>query len=279
MAGPKAKSLRSVVVVILIGGIWAYFALFGEEPPPPQQQARTPPATTAPRTAPKQAPPSLDLGAISTALESGIWPPAAGEDQVLGEVLVDNYLIILDKSGSMEKSQCSGNTDKFTVARQAVQFFVDGLPAEAGVGLILFSSSVDLAVPLGGGNREAFRTAIRRARTGGKTALRASLVHGWEVLTRQAQAQSGYGTYRMIVITDGASSDGNPADLAKSIVAGSSIALSVIGFCLDGGHSLDVAGYTSYTTANNPEELARSLKAVRAEVTAFDAATFQPQRP
>jgi hypothetical protein len=218
------------------------------------------------------------MGAISTALKSGIWPPAAaGEDQALGEVLVDNYLIVLDKSGSMEKSECSGNTDKFTVARRAVQDFVDGLPAAAGVGLILFSSNVDLAVPLGGGNREAFRAAIRRAHTGGKTALRASLVRAWETLTRQAQAQNGYGTYRMVVITDGASSDGNPANLAKSIVAGSSITLSVIGFCVGRGHSLDVAGYTSYTTANNPEELAQSLKAVRAEVTAFDAATFKPQ--
>ncbi|MDP6707309.1 MAG: hypothetical protein QF893_13280, partial [Alphaproteobacteria bacterium] len=100
MAGPKAKSLRSIVVVVLVGAVWAYFALFGEEPPPPQQQARTPPATNAPRSVPKQTPPRLDMGAISTALETGIWPPAAAsDDRALGEALVDNYLIVLDKSG------------------------------------------------------------------------------------------------------------------------------------------------------------------------------------
>lgn len=277
MARIKPSSFRNVLVVVAIVVI-GFMMFFGEEEPPPQPPPPAPAKTAAKpptRSVPQATAGKFDAGQIRAALETGIWPPATdGASRMLDDLLVDNYLIVLDKSGSMEKSECSGDADKFTVARRAVQSFVDGLPGEVNVGLILFSSEVRVAVPLGGGSRDAFHAAIRRAHTGGKTALKASLISGWKALTRQAQGQNGYGTYHMVVITDGESSDGDPGPIARSIVTASAISLSVIGFCIGKGHSLDVAGYTSYTTASNPDELAQSLKGVRAEVSAFDAATF-----
>jgi hypothetical protein len=50
--------------------------------------------------------------------------------------------------------------------------------------------------------------------------------------------------------------------------------LHVIGFFVDGQHSLDLKGYTQYASASNPAALEKGLNAILAESTSFTDSKF-----
>lgn len=62
-------------------------------------------------------------------------------------------------------------------------------------------------LPIGSGNRAQFLAEIDRISAGGGTPLGASVHSGANALVHQYKKQLGYGEYRLIVITDGESSD------------------------------------------------------------------------
>ncbi|MCB9946567.1 MAG: VWA domain-containing protein [Rhodospirillaceae bacterium] len=212
---------------------------------------------------------------------SVLWPPAVEGDlqvQVADNPLATSYLILLDNSGSMSEVECSGGQSKFDVARSAIADFAASLPPTDNIALAVFTdTAARIVVPYGSGEGQA--KALSRALgtltpTEG-TPLRGAIGTAYDDVTRQAQAQLGYGTHRLVIVTDGESQDGDPAPVARSIVGRSAIELHVIGFCTGSGHSLNIPGITRYYTADDPAALAEGLVAVRAETTTFDAvATF-----
>lgn len=207
-----------------------------------------------------------------------VWPPVSdgAKVELAKNPLADIHLVLFDNSGSMGSRDCSGDLSKFDLARKALKGFARAVPLEANLGLMVFTSSgAKVAVPFGAGaaHRDGFDRTLDSLKADMGTPLRGALGDAYNVMVEQARRQLGYGTYRLDIVTDGESGDGDPADAAKEI-AKTPIEVSTVGFCTGKSHSLNVPGYTRYYTAGNPKELVEGLKAMLAEVPVFDASSF-----
>ncbi len=183
-----------------------------------------------------------------------------------------NFLIVLDGSGSMRASHCSGNLAKIDAAKQAIAAFATKIKTEDNVGLCAFDSrgvTERAALSL---NREAFNHALRQVRADSNTPLGTAVKLGYACLQKQARRQLGYGEYYLIVVTDGEADEGNdPRNIVNKIVSESPVVISTIGFCIGQGHSLNRPGLTLYHDATNLEQLNQGLESVLAE-TDFSSA-------
>lgn len=195
--------------------------------------------------------------AASTSETKNIWPPAS--DFVDADLLKENYLVVLDDSGSMGGA-------KIKQAKEALLSLAKTLPAEHNLGLVLLNSSNP--IELGQGSREAFIKAVKATRANGGTPLRRVTAKSYEMITKKASSQRGYGTYHMIIVTDGDSNDGSPMPLVKSIVTQTPIQVHVIGFHLK-DHEMNQPRFVDYQTAGNSQELSRAFEAVAAETNEF----------
>ena len=122
------------------------------------------------------------------AIEDGTEPEVAPE--AIGAV---NYYVVLDGSGSMDNSTCSGSSTKIEAAVAALQRFVDAVPEDANLGLAAFDQAgTSERTHLATGNRDAFRSALNAVVAGGGTPLRSAIDLGFERLTAQARRQLGW---------------------------------------------------------------------------------------
>ncbi len=211
------------------------------------------------------------------------WPPQAPSDLAIApNLLADNWVFVLDASGSMGSSSCgTGGKARMETAKDGAIEFASLLPENANLGLIVFSDAkiggISEWIKLGTGNRSEFVKKVKGIQPSGGTPLYSSMKLGAKSLTNQAQMQRGYGTYNLVVVTDGEADFGeNPTAFAKELVATTSINVYAIGFCVDGKHSLDVKGVTRYTSANNLETLKKGFQAMLVESESFaDSKNFQ----
>lgn len=207
-----------------------------------------------------------------------VWPPATTEQVSLAaDPMADNYLVMLDISGSMGGLVCNGNERKISAAKRAVKIFQERLDASDNVGLYSFSDRIAEVLPIGRHDVEAFGQKVDALRPGGGTPLRQALIKSEELLREIAQAQGGYGSYNLILITDGQSSDGLPGGQAEAIAKATAITIHAVGFCTGKDHSLNIPGYTKFSTAENADQLVESLsRTVQAEQDIFDLSDFDP---
>jgi Ca-activated chloride channel homolog len=212
---------------------------------------------------------------------TAVWPPPSLPDQpVAPDLLADNWEFVIDASGSMGSSACgTGGRPRMETAKSGVIKFSQSLPENANRGLVVFSeqhrSGIREWLPLAPKNGAEFARQVSTIQPGGSTPLRSSIELAAKVLTARAQMQRGYGTYHLVVVTDGEADQGQePGPFTKNLVATTAISVHVIGFCVDGKHSLDIKGYTQYASASNPATLDQGLKAILAESTAFTDSKF-----
>jgi len=216
---------------------------------------RRPPQVTQSTTSPKV------INQIVQSAPDEKWPPVT--KNTVKNVLQENYLVVLDDSGSMKGK-------KLKQAKQALQSLCDSLPQDHNLALCCLNSKVN--VPLGTDNRSSFKKTLSQIRSAGNTPLTKSIRSAIKDITTQASKQKGYGAYHVIVVTDGESSDGNPVSEVTSAVTHTSIQFHVIGFQVD-DHALNVKGYVDYKTANNAEELTKAFEEVAAETNNFSDPT------
>lgn len=211
------------------------------------------------------------------------WPPADGPppQELDPERTRDNVMLVLDMSGSMDQRRCAGRfASKAEAARAAFAGWLAGVPDDTNVGLAVFQDSrTRIAVPpgRGEGNRQALIRAVNATRPNGETPLSTAVEMGRSALERQARLQQGYGTYRLVVITDGMHSRGyDPTDAVTRILANrhNPIEIHTIGFCIDDS-ALNLPGLTYYQSAANPQQLRSGLEQVLAEADDFDPAAFE----
>jgi Ca-activated chloride channel homolog len=249
----------TLLAVLLLGGLTAC-----KDSPPPKKQQRSLPATTT-KTA----------NVLNSAGKA--WPPATqGEVQLAKNLLAANYYVVLDGSGSMQDRQCSGNQTKLETAKDALKEFAANVPADANLGLLLFTNSkIYNLVPLGTGNRQQFNETVQSASASGGTPLRDAISAGYAQLEKQAVRQLGYGRYVLVVVTDGQANSGQePAAKVNWMLANTPVELHTIGFCIGTNHSLNMPGRTVYKAADNPVALRQGLAQVLAEAETFDVSTF-----
>lgn len=207
------------------------------------------------------------------------WPPesSAKVDLVAEDRrLAKNFYVILDGSGSMESTECSGGKNKAEAAKEALKVFAAAVPKDSNLGLLVFDNSgTSERVPLGINNRTHFESALKNMVVGGGTPLGSAINKGLDALQTQARSQLGYGEYNIVVVTDGAANkDDRPDTVVNLLASKTPVVIHTVGFCLGENHALNQPGVTLYKTAMNPSELLTGLEDVLAESESFDVAEF-----
>ena len=186
-----------------------------------------------------------------------------------------NFYFAFDMSGSMNE-KCSGER-KIDGAKKAVTRFMKNVPDEVNIGLMLFGTrSGDGYVetlPLGSGNKDEFLKIIESLQPEGQTPLGEALLESVDKVTEQYKKQLGYGTYRIIIITDGEQTGIDLKEPCNYLARHGFIGLYSIGLCMKSSHTLKKYSL-SYRDANNYEELEQALVEATAESDVFDANLF-----
>jgi len=210
-----------------------------------------------------------------------IWSgPVWGQDDVYGDqatadvnVYRDNVVVVLDASGSMGGKM--GGVRKMAAAKTALKTVLNSVSDTTHIGVLVFSASNvqdDWIYPLGPVDKEKLEAAINRPEPYAGTPLGGYIKLGADRLLQARKAQFGYGTYRLLVVTDGEASDKAIMEKHAPSVMARGINLDVIGVGMSATHSLAKMAH-SYRKANDARSLERAVAEVFAEVSAKDDQT------
>jgi uncharacterized protein YegL len=192
---------------------------------------------------------------------------------------LDNVVIVLDASGSMGGRLPGSNMDKMTAAKTALKQVLKSVPENTHIGLLVFSAegvTTDWIYPLGPRDDAKLSQAIDLPRPGGGTPLGAYVKKGADRLLEERAKQFGYGTFRLLVVTDGEAQDQQLVDRYTPEVVARGIKVDVIGVAMNRRHTLATRVH-SYRSANDPASLQRALAEVFGEIggRGNDVATAQ----
>jgi uncharacterized protein YegL len=199
--------------------------------------------------------PGLLLGLLAT------WTTSAQDS-------VDNVVIVLDASGSMARPLPGAGTDKMTAAKAALKQVLKNVPQTTQIGLLVFSAKgtdTDWVYPLGPRDDVKLTQAIDRLMPGGGTPLGRYLKKGADRLLEARAKQFGYGTFRLIVVTDGEADDQKEVDRFTPEVIARGITVDVIGVAMSQRHTLATRVH-SYRSANDPASLQRAVAEAFGEI-------------
>jgi uncharacterized protein YegL len=185
-------------------------------------------------------------------------------------IALDNVVIVLDASGSMDSRMPQSTVIKMDAAKEALKQVVRQLPTTIQVGLLVFSGQNPTNVwvyPLGPRDDALLLEAIDRPQPAGGTPLGTSIKQAADRLLEERQRQFGYGTFRLLVVTDGEAQDRNLVDRYTPEIIARGITVDVIGVAMKQQHTLATRVH-SYRPANDPESLQRALSEVFGEIGA-----------
>ena len=174
-------------------------------------------------------------------------------------------VVLLDDSGSM-KQPMPGGMLRIDAAKQALNSVLSQLPPETRVGVVALNTRLhgeSWIVPMGPIGNADWKERIASIRADGGTMLGLfSKVAADELL--KMRAADRYGTYRLLIVTDGEAND--PAVLSSYLpdILSRGITLDVIGVSMASEHSLANLAH-SYRSADDAESLTAAISTVFAE--------------
>jgi uncharacterized protein YegL len=183
-------------------------------------------------------------------------------------VTTDYVVILLDASGSMKERMPGQSTDKIDAARHGLRQVLGGLPISTHVGLIAFGrhpKDQSWLYPLGERNDAELNAAIDRIRPDGGTPLGEFMKIAADRLIEARNAAHGYGTYRLLIVTDGEAKDKRLVERHTPAIIARGITIDVIGVAMARNHTLATKVH-SYRRADDPDSLTRAIAEVFAEV-------------
>lgn len=181
---------------------------------------------------------------------------------------IDNVVIVLDASGSM-RTPFDGNRDRMSAAKAALKQVIAKVPKETHLGLLVFSAANltnDWAFPLGPRDDAVLNAAIDSIVASRGTPLGAYIKRGADRLLEERARQFGYGTFRLLIVTDGEAQDQELVEKYTPEVIARGLTVDVIGVAMNTRHTLATRVH-SYRGANDPAALQKALAAVFAEVS------------
>ena len=174
--------------------------------------------------------------------------------------------MVVDASGSMGTPM--GGTDRMSVAREALKQVLGQVPESTHIGVLVFPRG-DWVYPLGSRVEQRLNNAIDSIRSGGGTPLGSYMKRGADALLKARKKQFGYGTYRLLVVTDGEANDRNLVEGYTPDIISRGITIDVIGVDMESEHTLATKVHT-YRSADNPDSLRQAITEVFAEVSSAD---------
>ena len=182
----------------------------------------------------------------------------------------DNVVIVLDASGSMAGKLKGTDLSRMEAAKSALKEVLRQITPSTRIGLLVFSAK-DLkdswVFPLGPRDDARINAAIGRLQPGAGTPLGEFIKYGADRLLEERKKQFGYGTYRLLVVTDGEANDQPLVERYTPDVISRGIIMDVIGVGMDTRHTLATKAH-SYRSANDPAALKQAIQAVFAELGA-----------
>jgi hypothetical protein len=206
------------------------------------------------------------LGALLGAVLAGLWAAPLGQAQVQ---VTDNVVVVVDASGSMDTHMAGTGRDRMSVAKDALKQVLDQIPDTTHVGILVFPRG-NWVYPLGPRKESMLTGAIDSIQAGGSTPLGDYMKRGADVLLNARKKQFGYGTYRLLVVTDGEASDRRKVEDFTPDIISRGITIDCIGVEMASRHTLATKVH-SYRNANDPESLKQAISEVFAEVVSGDA--------
>ncbi len=184
----------------------------------------------------------------------------------------DCVVIVLDASGSMGELMRGTQLTRMEAAKKAIKAVVADVEQETHVGLLVFSGrnkSGEWLHPLGARNDTKMFTALDQLNPDGGTPLGSYIKKGANALLDDREAQHGYGSYRLLVVTDGEANAGREQILVEEAtpeILARGITLNTIGVDMESYHTLATLSH-SYANADNPKTLTKAIRQVFAEVS------------
>jgi von Willebrand factor type A domain len=183
----------------------------------------------------------------------------------------NNVVIVLDDSGSMKDRMrtSQGRIPKIDAAKQALSQVLARLPEDTQLGVMLLNGakqSNNWLIPLGPLNAAQANQRIQSIRADGGTPLGEKVQSGMDELLR-LRAKLIYGTYRLIVVTDGEATDKDRLTRVLPGVLSRGIAVDVIGVDMAKEHSLATQVH-SYRRADDAASFTKAISDILAESTA-----------
>jgi len=205
------------------------------------------------------------LGSLLICALTVFTVPAFSEDYA------DCVVVILDASGSMDGRVTGSSVRKIDAAKAALKNVLMNVPETTRMGLLVFGRGVrnPWVYPLGPRDPDALSTAIDRPRPGGSTPLGRYIKMGADRLLAEREKQFGYGSYRLLVVTDGQATDGALVERYTPEVLSRGITVDVIGVNMKEDHLL-ATKVNSYRRANDQASLQKALTEILAELNVAD---------
>lgn len=183
----------------------------------------------------------------------------------------DNIVVVFDASGSMAEKMPRSNQSKMAVAKVALVTAMQNVPDNANVGIVVFSGRYNgpkpWVYPLGPIDRAKLNAAIKRPNPANKTPLGKYMKVATDVLLKQRLKQRGYGTFRLLIVTDGQATDGNLVARYLPDILSRGITVDVIGVAMKSKHALATKVH-SYRRGDDPDALVKAVTEVVGEVGA-----------
>ena len=223
--------------------------------------------------------PTLSLIAWSVLIFAYNSPTHAAESEGSNEadtslaIHKENIVVLLDASGSMNEpfsvtKQDNESITKIRVAKEALETVLTQLTEDVNIGLLVFSvaHSDPWLYPLGMKDEVRFLSALASVEAGGGTPLAQYMKSGADTLLAQRERQFNYGSYRLLIITDGQAKSAELVNTYTSAIKDRQIRIDVIGVDMEEEHTLATV-VDSYRRADNPEQLVEAVAKVLAETS------------
>jgi uncharacterized protein (TIGR03382 family) len=180
----------------------------------------------------------------------------------------DHVVIVFDASGSMCGGMASSGVleQKLVLAKRALKRVAQHIPPTTAVGLLVFNqdSAEQWTYPLGPRDDAQLHRAIEAIRCEGGTPLGNYMKIGADRLLEEREQRFGYGSYRLLVVTDGEATDTARMERYTPEIKSRGLTLDVIGVAMEQDHTLQRYAH-SYRRADDPAALERAIREVLAE--------------
>ncbi len=140
--------------------------------------------------------------------------------------------LAIDTSLSMEANDVAPTRIK--AAQAAAKTFVNNLPTRINVGLVTFNGNASLVVSPTT-DREAVDEGIQNAQLGERTAIGEAIYTCLDALKQVPTAKGTQVPARIVLMTDGSTTDGRPNDQAAAAALKAKVPVSTIAFGTDSG--------------------------------------------
>ncbi|MBW4985561.1 VWA domain-containing protein [Mameliella sp. CS4] len=211
--------------------------------------------------------PATDMGTVDWEALAA-WPPLIEVPDVEAVPDPDRIftMIVLDDSGSMGSD--------LEQAKAAVLEAVRMMDPNDRVGVLALNAGLVLPFETVEDAADILPGRLSPLRSTGSTPLGPALSAARDLLSEEAARSRSFGTYRIIVTTDGAADD--PDLLVREVIETvnkTPVQVATIGIGIGRRHVLNAEGHTSYVAVDDVGKLAQALQAAVAENASFDPIT------